>query len=756
MKSLSILCLEDNEFDVELIKANIEANDIEFDLQHVETRAEFIKALENGPITGKDENAIDGQFDIILTDYSLPAFNGMLAITLAAEMCPEVPIIMVSGAIGEENAIEIMKKGATDYVMKQRMERLVPTILRALEEAEELKARKLAEEALKESEEQLQTLINAMPDFVCFKDGDGRWLKVNDAGTRIFQLDGIDCRGKKDSELAERNSQLQGAFLTCQKSDAEAWDKGALIHKEETISNPDGLDRIYDVTKVPVFYPSGGRKGLIVLGHDITERVQAEEALRESEQRMRIMFEEAPLGIALSDSLTGQFYEVNQRYADIAGRSIKEMITIDWMSITHPDDTQEDLDNMAQLSAGKISKFNMDKRFIQPDGSAVWFNMTVVPIKVGDDNHPCVLSMIEDMTERKKAEEQLKLQSLALDSASNAIVITDIEGTIEWANPAFTTLTGYSFEESYGKKPGDLVKSGLHDKSFYQSLWDTILAGKVWRSEMINKRKDGKLYNEEMTIAPLLSEEGEITNFVAIKQDITERLQAQENEQQHFQNIQFLAETAMNFVDFPPEKNIYRFICEKLKELAGEPIVVVNSHDETGDIMTTQAVLGMGKLSHNVLKILGRHPEGAEYNTCDENLAYLADDQLHIYQEGLYGISLGELPEAACLAIEKLYQISNIYTIGFVEGKRLVGSAVFFFSHGAEFKNEEAVELFVKQASIAIQSQLSKRALKTKMAELEIFNDAAVDRELLINDSRKEINQLLIELGKEPKYIIAE
>lgn len=364
--------------------------------------------------------------------------------------------------------------------------------------------------------------------------------------------------------------------------------------------------------------------------------------------------------------------------------------------------------------------------------------------------------VFQDITDRKLAEEQLKLQSLALDSASNAIVITDVEGTIEWANPAFTTLTGYSIEEAIGKKPGDLVKSGFHDESFYQSLWDTISAGKVWRSEMINKRKDGELYNEEMTIAPLLSGQGNIVNFVAIKQDITERKQAEENEQQHFQNIQFLAESAMSFVDFPPEKNVYRFIGEKLKELAGESIVAVNSHDEIGDILTTQAVLGMGKFSQNILSTLGGHPEGAEYNGPEEKRAYLYDGKLHVYQGGLNEFLLGAMPEVVCLALEKLFQLSKIYTIGFVEGKRLVGSAVFFFSHGAELENEELVEAFVKQASIAIQSQLSKRALKTKMNELEIFNEAAVDRELLINDSRKEINQLLIELGKEPKYIIAE
>jgi len=140
---------------------------------------------------------------------------------------------------------------------------------------------KQAEEALRESEKQLQTLIDAMPDFVCFKDGDGRWLKVNDACIRIFQLEGIDYRGKKDSELAELNNKLRGAFLTCKETDAKAWKEGGLIRGEEIVPDSDGSVRIFDVTKVAVSHPGGERKGLVVIGHDITERKKAEQELKE-------------------------------------------------------------------------------------------------------------------------------------------------------------------------------------------------------------------------------------------------------------------------------------------------------------------------------------------------------------------------------------------------------------------------------------------------------------------------------------------
>jgi len=132
------------------------------------------------------------------------------------------------------------------------------------------------------------------------------------------------------------------------------------------------------------------------------------------------------------------------------------------------------------------------------------------------------LESIEHETERRQAEERLRLLNTALESAANAIAITDREGVMSWANPAFSRLTGYPLEELRGRKPS-LLKSGAHDRAFYQQLWDTILAGRVWQAEMVNRRKDGSVYTEENTITPVRNQQAEITHFVAVKQDVTER-----------------------------------------------------------------------------------------------------------------------------------------------------------------------------------------------------------------------------------------
>jgi PAS domain S-box-containing protein len=132
-----------------------------------------------------------------------------------------------------------------------------------------------------------------------------------------------------------------------------------------------------------------------------------------------------------------------------------------------------------------------------------------------------VLASIIDITERKRREEQLHLQSMALESAANAIVITDANGKIIWVNKAFTESTGYFPEEVIGQNPR-FLKSGQTGENFYKEMWDTILSGKVWRNTIVNRRKDGSLINEDMTITPIRDTAGNITQFIAIKQDITE------------------------------------------------------------------------------------------------------------------------------------------------------------------------------------------------------------------------------------------
>ncbi len=152
------------------------------------------------------------------------------------------------------------------------------------------------------------------------------------------------------------------------------------------------------------------------------------------------------------------------------------------------------------------------------------------------------MSALRDITERKQAEEQMNLQASALTAADNAIVITNRAGRIEWVNPAFTKSSGYSALEACGSNPR-ILKSGQHSPEFYANLWATVTAGDVWHGEIVNKRKDGRLCTEEVTITPVRGTDSRIAHFVAIKQDVTERrrLESQLRQSQKMEAIGTLA-----------------------------------------------------------------------------------------------------------------------------------------------------------------------------------------------------------------------
>jgi PAS domain S-box-containing protein len=153
-----------------------------------------------------------------------------------------------------------------------------------------------------------------------------------------------------------------------------------------------------------------------------------------------------------------------------------------------------------------------------------------VPGDSQKDEHGQIVQLsgiVQEITARKLAEERLRLQAAALEAAANGIVITDVDGAIEWVNPAFAALTGYSPAEAIGHNPRELVRSGVQETDFYRAMWATIRAGQVWHGELVNRRKDGTLYAEEQTITPVRDEEGNVRHFIGIKQDITGRRAAE-------------------------------------------------------------------------------------------------------------------------------------------------------------------------------------------------------------------------------------
>jgi two-component system cell cycle sensor histidine kinase/response regulator CckA len=251
------------------------------------------------------------------------------------------------------------------------------------------------------------------------------------------------------------------------------------------------------------------------------ERRQINEALRESQEKFKYIFDHSVMGKSIT--LPSGELQVNKAFGDMLGYTQEELQNQRWQDITHPDDIESSQRAIDVLLSGEQNSARFTKRYFHKNGSIVWVDVSTSLRRDKAGKPIYFITSLSDITERKQTEDALRLQSAALNAAASAIVITDRTGLIQWVNPAFCDLTGYTTAEAIGKNPRELVKSDHHDQTFYQNLWKTILAGQVWRDEIINRRKDGSLYTEEETITPVQDAPGEINHFIAIKQDITGR-----------------------------------------------------------------------------------------------------------------------------------------------------------------------------------------------------------------------------------------
>jgi PAS domain S-box-containing protein/putative nucleotidyltransferase with HDIG domain len=267
----------------------------------------------------------------------------------------------------------------------------------------------------------------------------------------------------------------------------------------------------------------------------------AELSLKESEERYRHLFEAAQEGILILDAGTGLIEDVNPHLIKMLGYFREEFVgkklweTGALKNVKASQLAFDDIQDNETVHYEDIPLRCVDGRIIPTE-------FVCNAYRVGKEK--VIQCNIHDISAHKRDEESLHLQSTALKAAASAIMITNREGNIEWINPAFTTLTGYTPEESLGKNPRDLLRSGTQGQAFYKQLWNTVLAGKVWHSELVNQRKDGSFYTEEETINPLRNADGKISHFIAIKQDISSRKQAEERIQRQVEHL-----TALSVID---------------------------------------------------------------------------------------------------------------------------------------------------------------------------------------------------------------
>lgn len=267
--------------------------------------------------------------------------------------------------------------------------------------ARDITYRKEAALALEENEKRLRSLINAMPDFVLFKDGEGRWKEVNEFGRRLFELETTPYYGLTDRDLAEKSVFFKEALLYCIESDERAWLSGSTFRCEEVIPQPDGHSLVFDVIKVPLFYPDGERKALVTIGRDITERKLAEQRLEESEQRYKSLFDQNADMVCWVD-IDGVIQSVNTTTEQLTGSSKDEMINRNLKDLFPEHEKEKVVDNFKKSLQGEQQEYESD--FYLSNGSTLLLEIKNIPIVV-DGEIVGVFAVLLDVTEQKKSKE---------------------------------------------------------------------------------------------------------------------------------------------------------------------------------------------------------------------------------------------------------------------------------------------------------------------------------------------------------------
>uniref|UniRef100_A0A832G760 histidine kinase n=1 Tax=Ignavibacterium album TaxID=591197 RepID=A0A832G760_9BACT len=356
-------------------------------------------------------------------------------------------------------------------------------------------------------------LLQSINDAVYILDREGNIVQANDTFCKML--------GYSSKELLQLNARDYNASWNEQKilstidkltNEAETFE---LIHRRKDGTTFDAEISAKGIT-------INGENYLLCISRDITERKKFQNLIRESEKKYRALFENAYDPILLIDIKSFRILDCNPAAEKLFGKNKSQIIhsLLEEFSpeVQHNNENSEELINFYLNKALKGETtifewcFETSDKKILTEGNLY---------KVDINGNSLLQLIIRDITEKRKSEEQLKLLSFSINQSSSAVIITDVNGNIDYVNDTFTKLTGYSKEEVIGENPR-FLKSGYTSKETYKELWNKILSGENWEGEFLNKRKDGTLYWEFARISPVKNENGVITNFIGIKDDITQ------------------------------------------------------------------------------------------------------------------------------------------------------------------------------------------------------------------------------------------
>ncbi len=257
--------------------------------------------------------------------------------------------------------------------------------------------------------------------------------------------------------------------------------------------------------------------GYVLMAAPLRRALQAQ---CESEQQMAAVFEHAPLGIVVTQP-DGSILRTNRAFSDMLGYGNGGITAQDWRELTHPEDIAANQAVLEQVRRGESNGYALEKRYRRKDGEFLWSSLTVKAVRRPDQSLRMLVAMIADISSRKRADDLQRLATAVFETSGEGMMVTDALGRIQLVNPAFSHITGYPADQVLGRTPS-LLSSGRHGKAFYAEMWQTLGTQGHWHGEVWNRRRDGTVFVEHLTISALHGADGAISHYIGVFGDFTQ------------------------------------------------------------------------------------------------------------------------------------------------------------------------------------------------------------------------------------------
>jgi hypothetical protein len=373
--------------------------------------------------------------------------------------------------------------------------------------------RRKAEKAIADERILLRTLIDNIPDPIYVKDTLGRKLISNKADLEVFgSTSESSLFGKTDME----SSYPGDASQTFSDDIRVIQTAQPILNKLEFFTDRKGTKRYYLTSKIPLTNDSGEIIGLVGVGHDITVRKQSEQKIIQLSKGI----EQSPASIIITDT-SGNIEYINSKFTEITG------YTFDEVKERNPKILQSGFTSEVEykrlwdtISSGNEYHTEIQNR--KKNGELYWETALISPIRDEEGTIVNYMAIKEDITNRKKTDLEILKLSVAIEQNPASVVITDTKGVIEYVNKKFITVSGYNNQELIGKVLR-IFKPGHTSDEVYAEIWNNLFSGKTWKGEHQNRTKNNEIYWESVQISPIKNQEGKITNFVVLSENISER-----------------------------------------------------------------------------------------------------------------------------------------------------------------------------------------------------------------------------------------